>query len=504
MYGSEPSLSGLDPNRWWSGLLATGFFAIFDQLLTITPSGTLAPSLLAKMPTVTRNGTLYAFTLRPNVKFHHGRVLTADDVKFTLERLANPATKAEAGSLYAGLPIVGMSDLVNQKANTLKGIRIINKNTFTIELERPESVLLPVLSAYFASIVPRDVVQRLGADKFNTAPIGTGPFVAKNVDLTKGLTLERNRKYWQPGLPYLDRVRWTIGASPDLQLLRIEQGQQDMMFDDIPAGMLGEVRTNAKFAKQLHSARENLCEFFVFSNMLQHPALKDRRVRLAIAMAVDKNRLVRVLQGNAVAATGGFFSPLSPYYQEGLSPKFDPNGAKQLLAQAGFPNGFDITFVGRNFTPGAQEGQTVQQDLANVGIKVELKLLDRDAWGSELVKYNPELAESNWELGFPHGSYIVDGAFTQAALKAGCCNYAQWVDPKIEALAQQAHQTANPKQVVSLYKQIDRIVVSDDVLWVPMFYRKRTELVSSRVKGFKIPSTPVANVKYFSKYWLAR
>src|SRR6266508_450793 len=191
---SEPS--GFDAARWWNPLSWSGTVNVFDRLVRTTDKGTFEPELLSGLPEVNSDGTQYTLRLQPGVKFHNGRALTADDVKFSLERLVNPETASEGASLYTGLTIPGMDGVVNQKSKELEGIEVVDDGTLTIALEKPDSVFLYLLGLPFAGIVPRDVVEEVGDKKFNFAPVGTGPFLMKDVDPSKGLALERNPAYW--------------------------------------------------------------------------------------------------------------------------------------------------------------------------------------------------------------------------------------------------------------------------------------------------------------------
>ncbi len=500
VFGTQSPPQGFDPARWWGGLAWHGAYALFDRLLSVTDQSELVPELLEDLPEINADGTLYTFRLRPSVMFHHGRELTADDVKFSIERLVKPATASEGGSLYTGLTIPGMKDILNETSGELPGIKVLDDQTLTIELEQPDSVFLWLMALPFASIVPRDVVEKVGDKKFNFAPTGSGPFLAKEIDPGRSIVFERNAVYWNPELPYVDAVKWEIGVEPNLSILRIQRGEQDMMEEEVPLGSLAQLRDDPDLQNQLVIGAENNVYYVTLS--LEHEALKDLRVRQAVAMALDKEHLIRAIAGLGHPATGGLFSPLSPYYQEGLAYPYDPEQAKQLLAEAGYADGFDVTLWGTNYTPYKEIGETTQQDLTNLGIRVDLRADIRDKWLAEVVKNPPGITENQWNLPYPHGSYIIDGAFTKAALDAGCCNFSSFISAEFDELAQQAHRETDTAKVVDLYKQMDRIVVKDEALWVPLFYSQKALLVSARLRGYTIPVTPETNTKFFAKYWL--
>jgi ABC-type transport system substrate-binding protein len=500
--GAQTPGRGFDPVKWWDPNMYTGAYALYDRLFAFKPDGTgIEPDLLVAMPELTRDGTLYSFELRPGVKFHHGRELTADDVKFSIERLVRPSSAGEPVSLYSGLPIVGMKELLDEKAKALTGIKVDGKK-FTIELERPESALTYLFTHLFSSIVPRDVVEDIGDKKFNFAPVGTGPFMAKNVNARKGATLERNPDYWKPGIPHVDRVRWDFGVDASLSVLRIKRGEQDLMFEEVPAAAIAELRNDPEFKDQLHIEPTN--NVYYVTMPFKHPAIKKRAVREAIARAIDKQRLVRTLKGLAEPGTAGVFGPGTPYHVEGLAHPHDPEGAKRLLTEAGYPTGFDVDIIAINTTPFAQMAQTVQQDLKTVGINAKIRSLDISAFSSEVTTNPPPPAimTTYYSLPYPHGSYIIDGGFTTAALKAGCCNQANFTDPKVEKLISEAHGVSDEDELVRRYKELDRIIVHDEIVWIPLIYIAYADFVSKRVRGFQIAKVPNPATKIFANYWL--
>jgi ABC-type transport system substrate-binding protein len=498
-YAAVSGLRGFDPQKWWDGFIWHGSLAISDQLLTLPPQGGPLEPGLAELPEVNEDGTLYTFTLRPGVMFHHGREMTADDAKFSLDRLVSPAFGCEGASLYTGLPILGLADVVNEKANEVAGIKVVDDLTFTIELERPESALPYLMSMPFAAVVPRDVVEELGNEEFNLAPVATGPFVMKDVDLEKGLVLERFADYWNPERPYLDRVEWTIGTDVDLAVLQVQDGELDMIMDRIPNATAVQLRDDPDLQDQLLIGPVNL--LFYHTLNVQSEAFKDIRVRQAVAMALDRERLVRTLKGLGEAVTGGVFSKLSPYYQEGLQIPFDPEGAKALIAEAG-AEGLEFELLAQEQSPFNEMAQTAQADLNAIGLNAKTKIATVEVFINDAYNGNPPpMVTYLWDLPYPHGSYFFDGAFTEAAIKAQCCNLSMWSDPAFEEQIQQAHASQDPDEIVDLYKQMDETVVLDQVAAVPMILDVRVDFASERVRGLFTPAT-LTTASFFKDYWL--
>jgi ABC-type transport system substrate-binding protein len=416
-------------------------------------------------------------------------------VKFSLERLFNPANKSGGASLYSGLPIVGNKALQDQKSATLPGIKVVDNYTFTIEMERPDSVVLYVLALPFASIVPRDVVTQLGAKKFASAPIGSGPFKMTSVNFARGQVLDRNEKYWKPGIPYVDRVNWRTGVDPQLSILRIESGQQDMIVDQVPAGSLAAIR-NSQYSSQLVTGLYRNT-YFLGLPAGQDADFKDLRVRQAIASAIDKQRIVQVVGGLGLPADGGLFNPLTPFYLKGVAYPYNPATAKSLMAAAA-PKGFSVTLEYGNYPPFPDIVAVIQDNLKQIGITVNPKDYTQVSPG-----IHPDMNVSSWSQPYPHGSYLLDATFTQKALTAGCCNVSDWVDPKLQALLDAGHAASDPHKIATIYKAADKYIVKDQALWVPLFYPKLASLVSTRTHGFAIPPGPIINVKFFSRYWVS-
>ena len=499
---AAPGLRGFDPQKFWDGFVWGATLAISDSLLWVGDDLRLRANL-AGLPKVTRNGTLYTFALRRGVRFHNGREMTADDVKFSLERIVTPSFACEGSSLYTGLPIVGLEDVVKERAKTIRGIRAVGKYTFTIQLSRPDSALPYLLSLPFASVVPRDVVTRLGNEAFNLAPVGTGAFRIRNANLERGFTLERFRQYWNPRKPYLDRVEATIGIDRNLAALRIQRGELDLMQQRPPLDLVVQIRDSRNRDAQLVIGAYNLWYYFTL-NVRQFEPFRDVRVRKAVAHALDRRRLLRSLRGLGVIAEGGLFTPQTPYYQKGLQLPYNPNLARTLLRQAGHADGFEIEVLGGSGSPDAQMVENAAFDLQQIGLKPKITLTRGGEFTARAYNGNPPpMTAYVWDLPYPHGSYFIDGAFTSAAIDAKCCDLSMYATNGVDELAARGHREGDPKKLAEIYRQIDRRVVREDIAAIPMIQDVRIELMSKRVRGFTIPKT-FTTPHFFNNYWLAR
>ena len=480
------TIPGLDPQKWWNGAAACGQLVLFEPLLFVDPyTQKLVPQLASALPVVSNNGLTYTFKLRPGVKFSNGLPLTSADVKYSFERLVIPSFGSEASSLYTTLAIKGMSDVLNQKAKTLSGITTPDPHTVVFDFDFPDSAFIYLIAQNLAGVVPMSLVEDVGFSKFNWSPVGTGPFTADVVNEQSHIMLRRNTKYWNPSVPKYGAVNWQMGIDDSLSMIRIESGQQDMMYDPVPSGYVQNVLGNPTYQRDRQAVKTPQDNCYWLSLSLKDPLLKDIRVRQAIAMAIDKPRILQVMNNLGHVANGGFFAPLSPYYQDGLAYGFNVAKAKALMAQAKVPAGASVKMWSSNRFPYLAVGQVVQANLAAIGIKVEFVPMEYNAFVSFTGNSPPGILIWAWELGYPSGSYIVDSAFTTTAQKEGCCNYPWYSSHNVDQLAVDAHRSTNPGDIVGIYKQIDKIIVQEQVLWVPLIYPTRLDLVSARVRDFQ-------------------
>ena len=167
-FSMSTTIPGLDAQKWWNGAAACGQHAMFESLLTLDPysNGSLVPLVATGFPKIENNHLRYTYTLRPGIKFSNGMPLTSADYKYSFERLVIPSFGSEIGGLFNSLPIIGMSDVLNEKAKTLSGITTPDPQTIVFDFEVPDSTFIYVNSHYMAGAVPQALVEEMGFNKF--------------------------------------------------------------------------------------------------------------------------------------------------------------------------------------------------------------------------------------------------------------------------------------------------------------------------------------------------
>lgn len=493
---------GYDTQKWWSAQADLGTSIVNQTLISVHPyTGKRIPILATEEPTISPDRCVYIWKLRPNTKFTGGYgVMTAHDVKFSWERLMSTSLGAEAAFIYTGVPFSGIKDYQESKAKEIVGIKVIDDLTLQVTLDRPDSAYLPAFTYQHTSILPRAYYEGKTVEQVNWAPVGTGPYMVETIDKTKGVRFIRNPDYWDPNMPHADAVEIEFNVDPQLAVLRIQKGELDMMAEPIPAASLNQIRNDPNLKSFYYEAPQNDCNWMSLPVTLK--PFDDVRVRKAIAMSIDKARLAKILKGTAIPATGSFFSPKSRYWEDGVALPFDPEGAKKLLSEAGFADGFEAPFWWQNQPPYTDIGPAIVEDLAQIGIRCKAEPKVYDQFVTETNPGPPAMMIYAWEDAYGHGSFIADAAFTSGAIANACCNYSRITSPELDKMVAGGHN-GDLELSDKAYKDVARFIVKEQAAWVPLLYPVRCELANGRVKGYQTAVYPSGQSKRFERYWIS-
>ena len=457
---------------------------MFDGLMDYEPGTTTLRPHLASDYTVSEDGTTYTFTLRQGVLFHNGREVVADDVKYSLERTLNPETRSPGQGFFLG--ISGAQAFVDGEAEEVSGVRAPDPRTVEITLDEPNASFLHLMAINFSYVVPREEVERLGED-FGRNPVGTGAFKMQEWRLGQRLVIGRNPDYFVEGLPYLEQISFEVGVEPSVALLRLQRGEVDILGDGIPPAQFVAI-TSDPANESLIASGPQLQTGYITLNGNVEP-FDDVRVRQALNMAVNKERVVQIINGRATPANQPL-PPLMPGYDETFEGyPYDPEGAKALLAEAGFADGFATLLYANNTDPNPRIAQAIQQDLAAVGIDAELRTQAQStviAAGGE-----PEGAPMIWSGGmawiadYPDPSNFYWPILSCAGAVPGGWNWAWYCNEDLDALASEADALVQAEQQgerEALWRDLYAQVMAD-APWVPVFHETRYTMHSARLAG---------------------
>jgi ABC-type transport system substrate-binding protein len=475
-------LTTLDPHVGYDWQNWSVIKSIFDGLMDYKPGTTELEPDLAESYTVSDDGLTYTFTLRDGLKFHNGRNVTSADVKYSLERVINPATQSPGGG-YFGM-IKGYDDVAGGKATELAGIATPDDRTVVLTLTRPDATFLHLMAINFSYVVPKEEVEKSGAD-WGKQPVGTGAF--KFIEWVPGqhIALERNQDYFRKGVPYLDKITFEFGQDPTVAVLRLKKGEVDIVGDGIPPAQFAEVMQDLA-NKDLIAVGEQLHTGYVTMNVTK-PPFDNPKVRQAVNMAINKDRVVRLINNRGVPATQALPPAMPGYNPDNKGYAYDPEGAKKLLAEAGAST-ISTEIYAMNVDPNPRIAQAIQQDLAAVGITAEIRsLAQAEVIAAGGVGNAPMIWSGGmaWIADFPDPANFYYGILGCAGAVEGGWNWSKYCNKDLDARAEKADALVKADQTPARIAEWKAIF--DDVLkdapWAPIFNEKRFTYHSARLGG---------------------
>jgi len=457
--------------------------SLFDGLMDYKPGTTELIPDLAESYTISEDGLVYSFTLRPGVKFHNGRDLTATDIKYSIERSVHPETQSPGQGFF--WQIKGFDEMAAGEAQELSGITTPDEGTVVIELSQPDATFLQIVAINFAFAVPREEVEKYGPD-FGRNPVGTGAYKMTEWTLGQRVVFERNADYFREDAPHLDKIIFEVGQDPSVALLRLKRGEVDVLGDPIPsANFLQEKNDPAN--KDMIVEGELLHTGYITLNTTEAP-FDNKLVRQAVNMAINKEKVVRIVNGRGVVANQPL-PPAMPAYDTAFEGyPYDPARAKELLAEAGYADGFETELYAMNTDPNPRIAQSFQQDLAAIGIKAEIKALaqatviDAGGQGTAPMLWSGGMA---WIADYPDPSNFYGPILGCGGAVPGGWNWAKYCNEEIDALAAKADGMAGDDQADARIQMWTEIYgkIMDDAPWVPVFNEVRFAMHSERIGG---------------------
>ena len=454
--------------------------SLFDGLMDYVPGTTTLRPGLAESYEISPDGLVYTFHLLKGVKFPNGREMTAEDVKYSLDRVTNPETQSPGAGFFGAI-----AGFENAGPGGLSGVEVVDPLTVKITLSRPDATFLHVMALNFASVVPKEAVDEAGAD-FGKKPVGTGAYKLAEWTLGQRLVFEKNADYWRPGVPFLDSIVFEVGQEPVVALLRLQNGEVDVPGDGIPPAKFTEVMGDPAQAAhvvvggQLHTG-------YITLNVKMAPFDK-LEVRKAVNMAINKERITQIINGRAVPATQPL-PPSMPGYTEGYAGyAYDPEGAKALLAEAGLADGFETDLYVMNTDPNPRIAQAIQQDLAAIGITANIQnlaqanVIEAGGAGTAPMIWSGGMG---WIADFPDPSNFYGPILGCAGAAEGGWNWSKFCDEALDAKATAADSMFDPAKAADRLKAWSDVYmgVMEQAPWVPVFNEERYTMKSERMGG---------------------
>ena len=487
-YLTEPS--SLDPAVAWNvidweieHLIYEGFLGYASK--PGTEGTVLEPRLATEVPSIenggiSADGTVYTFKLREGVKFQPpvNREVTAEDFKYSFERMMSEP-RAPATSFYMG--VVGADAFMDGKADEIEGFKVVDDYTVEITLENPDLSFLNAVTMDFCDVVPREWVEKWGK-KFNRNPLGTGPFVFQEWTPGRTITLTRNPQYWDAGKPYLDGITYELSLNPQTAFLKLQRNEVDALGDGVPVADIPRVKTDPQWKDYVYT-QPLIAISYLFLNNEMEP-FDDVKVRQAVSWAVDRSKLVKLQAGQATELWQ-FYPPGMPGHVEGKEYYgYDPEKAKALLAEAGYPDGFETMIYTDNVDPNPKLMQSVQADLKVVGIDADLKTMSNNAfYNQQGTPKTLTMGSFGWWMDFPDPSDWIGPLFSKASAVPGGMNSSFWWSPELEEAFVEAQKMTDPVARIEAYSAMQDII-ADDAAYATLYSPIQTTMCSKNTGGF--------------------
>jgi peptide/nickel transport system substrate-binding protein len=447
---------------------------IVETLVTFPEESTQVVPGLAESWTISKDGLQYTFKLRKGIKFHDGTPLTAEAVKFSIERQIVPEHPANK---------LGKYPFANYFFGNVKAVEVLDEHTAQFILKEPRASFLAVLTAGAASIVSPTAVKKFGAD-YPLQPVGTGPFKYVSWDRGQRVVLEKNPGYWKFPVK-LERVIYRPIVEDQARLTELLTGSLDLIVG-VPPDYVAQLENHAKVSllKQVGAH-----VWYLGINNQKKP-FDDKRVRQALNYAVNKDAIVRdVLKGTGALSRGpvlpgtwGADSALKGY-------PYDPAKAKQLLAEAGYPNGFSTTLWVPESGSGMQSpvamSTVIQSNLKAVGVNVTMQTMEWGAYLTKLRSKEQDLFALSWMAGNEDPDMVMYPLLHSSQHTPVGPNRALYKNERFDELLHQARLTTDQAKRAQLYRDAQRILM-DDPPWIFIDHEIQTAAFAKRVQGFQL------------------
>ena len=484
----DPAFASDQPNSW-------GCLQLYNGLVQLDAQLQIVPSIAASWD-ISEDQLTYTFHLRKDVYFHDdpcftnskGRQVNAGDFVFAFERLANPATAARGYWVFQNI------------VDTVQGFRAINDSTLTIRLLRPFSPFLQRLAMPYCSVVPAEAVEHYGKE-FRSHPVGTGPFTFVKWMEGNMLILHRNERYFEKdvdgqALPYLDAVNIRFINNKSTEFLKFMNGELDFV-SDIDVSLKDQILTRDGKLQQRYASTFNLLkgpylnvEYLSVlmddkAKVMEESPLVYPEVRKAINYAFNRSEMLLFLRNNrGLPATGGIVPP--SLYTDPLDKNFgyyyNPDTAKALLEQAGFPGGVGLPELLLHTTAEYQDYATYLKDkLEDIGLAIRIETVDPRVLREMRVNEETAFFRSSWIADYSDPEsylqmfYSVNGAPP---------NYTRYANPDFDRLYEQAATEEDPGERNALYRTMDSLMMQDSPI-IPLYYDEVYRFTRKNVSGLE-------------------
>ena len=481
----------LDPHLTTDTASANFIVEIFGGLVTIDRDLQIVPDL-AESWDVSSDGLVYTFHIRPDARFHNGRPVTAQDVQWSLERAADPATQSPIASQYLG-DIVGVKDKLAGTATSIKGVRVIDDRSLEITIDAPKSYFLAKLSYPTGFVLDRETVE---ADPANWLrhPNGTGPFKLEEYVIGETIRLTRNDAY-HLGPPFLDEVEFILSGGNSMLMYE----NDEVHLTGVGLADLDRVQDpNSPLNAELHRAPPSFRVDYIGLNVEQ-PPFDDPKLRQALNLAFDRELIASsVLEGLVIPARGiippGFpgFNPDLPEFQ------YDPELARKLLSESRYGQDLSqlppitLSIAGGFGAALSLDLEVILQSWEELGVSVQIQQTEWATFLQDLHAGRYNMFYSGWIADYPDPENFLDVLFHSESGN----NHTNYHNPQVDTLLERARVEPDRGARFRLYNLAERIILKD-APWVTLWNRgEGYVLIKPNVRDYYLAPIVIPKLRY--------
>jgi peptide/nickel transport system substrate-binding protein len=493
-YNEASNIATLDPAFAKNQSILWAVHQIFNTLVETDDSLNIVPSLAYRWQ-ISDDRLRYTFYLRQDVFFHdndafaggRGRRMTAHDVEYSFKRILDKNTASSGAWIF------------NTRVDSITPFRAINDSVFELKLIRPFTPLPGLLSMQYCSIVPREVVAKWGKD-FRSHPCGTGPFKFKSWEEGQSLILLKNDNYFERDaagnrLPYLDAVQTTFFNNKATEFLMFRQGKLDFI-NDIDASFKDEILSKTGHLKKDWTGKIRLAKHSYLNTeylgilvdstlpIVKKSPLSRKKVRQAINYGFDRVKMMMYLRNSiGTPAYSGFVPKGLPSFDSasvrGYS--YQPAKARQLLTEAGYPDGKNLPPVRLLTIPVYSElASFIAKELEAIGITIQVEVVQKGLLLEQTARSKALFFRASWIADYPDAENYLSVFYSKNPAPP---NYTRYHNVIYDKLYEQALLLTSDSARNQLYRQMDRMII-DDAPVIPLWYDEVIHLVQPGLEGF--------------------
>ncbi len=473
--------------------------AVFDSLVAFDPITSEIMPAAAESWEPNEDATVWTFNLVQGAKFHNGREVTASDFKYAWERICNPENESEIP--YHLAAVLGYDEMQDGTATELEGVVAVDDYTLEVTLQYPWADFQYVVGHAALAPIPAEEVE---AGDFGEMPIGNGAFkMTEPWAHDQYINVERFEDYYGDR-PYIDGIEFKILADMDTAFLEFQAGNVD--FTQIPTGQIqtmideyGESPDGytANPGQQVLLGTELAVYYLLMNN--EDEVLQDPIVRRALSLAVDRQAIcTTVFEDTREPAYGivpdGIFGFQDDAWEYS---RYDVEQAKELLAEAGYPDGEGFPTITLEYNTGAGHEdilQLVQNDFQEIGVEAELAGMEWAQYLDMLTERTYQIGRLGWISSYPIMDYFLYPLFHSESED----NYAFYVNLEVDEMLEEARVTVDDDERIELYRDIER-KIGDDAPMMPLMFYRHSHVASDRVMDGVYSASGLFD---FNRVWL--